>query len=152
MTSTILQVNKQAYTYVDKALVSTARNYAIMNISREGPYDNCRSGVQIINLSDIQDLDVLSITPVPIPNGINGMIEHPLGIIGEDRLVFMNRNFWMCSWDIGSGQGKAQRHFSLPRNWVTTDILCVVTGDGIVLVLWRGEVAVIQSSLYSKPR
>lgn len=151
-TSIILQVNRQAHDYVDKILVSTTRNYAIMSISQEGPYDNRRSGIQIINLSDIQDLDACKISPVQIPNEINSTIEHPLGIIGKDRLVFIDRSFWICSWSIGSEQEKEQRHFFLPRDWVTTEMLglCGVTGDGIVLVPHKGEVAVIQSFLYTR--
>ena len=149
--STILQVNREAQDYVDKIIISATRNYAIMSISQEGPYDNRKTGIQIINLSDIQDLDACSITPILIPNEINSMIEHTIGIIGKDRLVFMNRSFWICSWSIGSEQEKAQRHFFLPRDWVTTEMLglCAVTDDGIVLVPWKGEVAVIQSSLYT---
>jgi hypothetical protein len=122
-TSIILQVNRQAQDYVDEILVSTTRNYAIMSISQEGPYDNRRPGIQIITLSDIQDLDACNITPIRIPNEINGTIERPLGIIGKERLVFMDRSFWICSWSIGSEQEKAQRHFFLPRDWVTTEML-----------------------------
>ncbi|OBT64887.1 hypothetical protein VE03_06430 [Pseudogymnoascus sp. 23342-1-I1] len=153
-TSIILQVNRQVQEYVDKILVSTTGSYAFTSISQEGPYLNRRSRIQIINLSDIQDLDSCSITPISIPNEINITIEHPLGIIGKDRLVFIDRSFWICSWSIGSEQEKTQRHFFLPRDWVTTEMLalCAVTGDGIVLVPRKGEVAVIQSSLCTKQR
>ncbi|OBT75830.1 hypothetical protein VF21_05527 [Pseudogymnoascus sp. 05NY08] len=153
-TSIILEVNRQAQDHVDKIIVSTTRNYAIMSISQEGPYDNRRSGSQIIKLADIQDLNACSISPIRIPNEIKGTIERPLGIIGKDRLVFIDRSFWICSWSIGSEQENAQRHFFLPRDWVTTEMLglCAVTDDGIVLVPHKGEVAVIQSSLYTKRR
>ena len=152
--SAIFQVDIQAQDYVDKIIVSTTPNYAILSISQEGPHHNRRKGIQILNLSDIQDLEACNITPIPIPNEINSTIEHPLGIIGKDRLVFIDRSFWICSWSIGSEQEKAQRHLFLPRDWVTTEMLglCAVTGDGIVLVPRKGEVAVIQSSLYTKRR
>ena len=153
-TSAILPVDTQAQDYVDKIIISANRNYAVMSISQECSHQNRWTGIKIINLSTIDDLEACNITPVLIPNGINSMIEHPLGIIGRDRLVFIDRSFWVCSWSIGSEQEKAQRHFFLPRDWVTIEMLglCAVTGDGIVLVPRRGEVAVIQSSLYNKRR
>lgn len=122
-TSTIFHVDILAQDYVDKILVSSARNYAVMSISQECSHQNRWAGIQIIDLSDIQDLDACNITPIPIPNDINSTIEHPLGIIGKDRLVFMDRSFWVCSWSIGEEQEKAQRHFFLPRDWVTTEML-----------------------------
>lgn len=123
-----------------------------MSLSQECPHQNRWAGIKIISLSNIEDLEACNITPASIPNGIDSMIAHPLGIIGRDRLVFIDRSFWICSWSIGSEQEKAQRHFFLPRDWVTAEMLglCAVTGDGIVLVPRRGEVAVIQSSLYNK--
>ena len=47
-----------------------------------------------------------------------------------------------------------QRHFFLPRDWVSEDLLglCAVAGNGIMFVTRKGEVAIIRSSLCSQGR
>ena len=142
-----------AQDFVDEILVSTARNYAIMSMSREGPYCMRRwTNMQILSLSDAQDSDSQNITPVSIPEGIHKSIKRPLGIIGQNRLVYLDQGFWVCSWCIDTAEAEMQRHFFLPRDWMSAEALglCTVTRDGVVLMPRKGEVAVIRSSLCIK--
>ncbi|PGH14324.1 hypothetical protein AJ79_03146 [Helicocarpus griseus UAMH5409] len=138
--------------YVDEILFSTTRKNLILSISQDGSYQKRWADTKIIAMSDLQDPDALTITPLSIHQRVNKIMTRPLGIIGKDRLVFIDRGFWVCSWLIGSGDDDVQRHFFLPREWVSLEMLslCTVMKDGTILAPRKGEVAVIRSSLCSR--
>ena len=90
---------------------------------------------------------------IPIPPDIASSIKRPLGVIGQDRLVFLDESFRVCSCSIRhtGGPSALVHHFFLPRDWVNDESLelCQVLGDGTFLCPRRGEVAVIRSDLGS---
>lgn len=90
---------------------------------------------------------------IPIPPDIAASIERPLDVIGQDRLVFLDDSFRVCSCSIRQAGGPSAlvHHFFLPRDWVNDESLdlCQVLGDGTFLCPRRGEVAVIRSDLGS---
>ncbi|KAK2798728.1 hypothetical protein FQN50_008766 [Emmonsiellopsis sp. PD_5] len=135
--------------YVDEVIVAATRNYATVSISQDGPFHNRWTNIRILDLSGIHDPDRGNIIHISIPEAVKNAIGRPLGIIAKNKLIFVDSNFWICSWMIGSEQEEAQRHFFLPRDWVSPEMLemCAVVGEGVVLVPRKGEVAVIRSSL-----
>lgn len=60
------------------------------------------------NLSKLLLLPVTSLQPtattidnvITIPSDILNIIERPLTIIGRDRLVFIDKSFWVCTWRV----------------------------------------------------
>lgn len=88
---------------------------------------------------------------IPIPPDIASCIQRPLNVIGQDRLVFLDESFRVCSCSIRhtGGPSALVHHFFLPRDWVNDESLelCQVLGDGTFLCPRRGEVAVIRSDL-----
>ncbi|OAX80690.1 hypothetical protein ACJ72_04973 [Emergomyces africanus] len=144
----------QFHDYIDDVLVSSARNHAILSISQDGSYQKRWTDMHIISLPDIQSSDSHSVSLISIPRAVKKTIGRPLAIIGEDRFIFVDRGLWICSWIIGSTDVDIQRHFFLPREWMSIELLslCTVMHDGSVLVPRKGEVAVIRSSLCTRVR
>jgi len=65
-------------------------------------------------------------------------------------LVFVSKDFWICSFNLGPGQpGRVRRHFFLPRDWWNMDLLelATVTPDGQILCPRNGEVGIIANGL-----
>lgn len=102
-----------------------------------------------------------SVEPWAVPPIITSQIYILLGVLSSSRLIFFDKDHWMCSWRVGaelrdrghirsqSGLEMVQKHFFLPRDWVTVESLsmCRVLEDGKVLFPNNGEVAIIRSGL-----
>lgn len=84
-----------------------------------------------------------------IPNEIQSQIEIPLGIISRQRLVFLDKQHWMCSWSLKSNGGLSpvNRHYFLPKDWLNARSLelCALLPDGVLLIPHHGEMALIKS-------
>lgn len=84
-----------------------------------------------------------------IPNEIQSQIEIPLGIISRQRLVFLDKQHWMCSWSLKSNGGLSpvNRHYFLPKDWLNARSLelCALLPDGVLLIPHHGEMAMIKS-------
>jgi WD40 repeat protein len=88
---------------------------------------------------------------LPIPSTILNRIEVPLGVLPGSRLVFLDKDLWMCTIrleavDFTEG---LKRHFFVPRDWASTEALdqCCILEDGTFLLPKDGEVAIIASAL-----
>ena len=88
-------------------------------------------------------------TPTPIPREIQYQIETPLGILPKQRLIFLDKDYWMCSWRLGANliTEKIQRYYFLPKDWLNVECLelCALLADGRFLIPNNGELAVIKS-------
>ena len=86
-----------------------------------------------------------------IPNEVMMRIEVPLGILPEKRLVFLDKDLWMCTLRMNSTWqlSNLKRHYFIPRDWASTESLeqCCVLQEGTFLCPKDGEVAVITSDL-----
>ena len=100
------------------------------------------------NLSTIVPASSSSIlTTSAIPEGIQNQIEIPLGVLSRQPLVFLDEDYWICSWRPAAGikAEKAERHHFLPKDWVNKESLslCAILADGKLLIPSTGELAVI---------
>ncbi|KAN0104101.1 WD40 repeat-like protein [Hyaloscypha variabilis] len=103
------------------------------------------------------------LNPLVLPSNLASRIEIPLVFMSRDRLVFLDCNFWLCSWRLplpsniafrrSSGPAGASifeitEHYFLPGDWVNPDYvsLCRVMAGGTVLCPRNGEVAVVKCS------
>lgn len=78
-------------------------------------------------------------------------IEVPLGILPGQRLVFLDKDLWMCTLELYSirRSDAVKRHYFIPRDWMSTESLeqCCMLQNGTFLFPKDGEVAVITSGL-----
>ncbi|OJD13314.1 hypothetical protein AJ78_06218 [Emergomyces pasteurianus Ep9510] len=85
--------------------------------------------------------------PRIVPIALTKAIYLVLGI-WESKLIFCNKQGWVCSTQLDDIQGPYQRHFFIPRDWIHESRIryaVTVTGD---VVLGRGvELAVIKGGL-----
>ena len=89
-----------------------------------------------------------TLTSIAIPTEIQDQIEVHLGIISRQRLVFLNKEHWMCSWRLGASSetARVERHYFLPKDWLNVECLrlCAILADGKFLIPNNGELAVIK--------
>ncbi|KAI9840612.1 MAG: hypothetical protein M1837_001508 [Sclerophora amabilis] len=102
---------------------------------------------------------------IPLPSNIASRIEIPLCFLAHDRLVFLDQNFWLCSWRLSiptipstrrpssgsildDGGPEIKQHYFLPGDWISPDCvaLCTVMADGTLLCPRNGEVAAVKCS------
>lgn len=105
----------------------------------------------------------IHLDPLALPSNLASRIEIPLAFMSRDRLVFLDRNFWLCSWRLplpsntafrrpsgltGANIFEITEHYFLPGDWVSPNYvsLCRVMAGGIVLCPRNGEVAVVKCS------
>ena len=114
-----------------------------------------------------RDDNTASIIPIDLDPSIHRQVKNPIGILPDGRLVFTDRNLWICTAllpflsppAVGTSRrvnnstrpvsNQVKRHFFLPHDWVTASglRLCRVLRDGTVLCPSKGEVAVIRADL-----
>ncbi|RFU28895.1 hypothetical protein B7463_g7457, partial [Scytalidium lignicola] len=93
----------------------------------------------------IAPLTYLCLTP-----DIIARIEVPLDILAGQRLVFLDRDLWVCTLKLRSKSHEAPKHhYFIPRDWVSSNGLeqCCITRDGILLCPKEDKVAVVKNNL-----
>ena len=107
--------------------------------------------------------DIEGLECIPLPPELVSCIEVPLTFLSRDRLIFLDNNFWLCSWHLplpsktttrpssGScildgGTAEIKRHYFLPSDWISpaSVALSTVMVDGTVLCPRKGDVAVVK--------
>ncbi|EEP81421.1 predicted protein [Uncinocarpus reesii 1704] len=80
---------------------------------------------------------------------IKGLEKHVRHLIGfcQDQLVFVDHQFWLCTWAVQPVYKNHRRHFFLPKDWVnpTALELLVVTNQGTLLCPKNGVIGIVQS-------
>jgi len=63
--------------------------------------------------------------------------------------VFLDHQYWLCTWDLGSDESVHERHFFLPKDWINPEALILVTLNqfGTLLCPKNGDVAVVKSGI-----
>ena len=134
---------------VEGVIVTQGRDYILLLVVQKRP-NRRHIRLHIIRITSLA-LQTGEVECVPIPETITDMIERPLDVLTKDRLVFLDKSFWICTWHLGKGDSAngLARHFFLPRDWIDADVLrlCQVLADGTFLCPRKGEVAVIKSDL-----
>ena len=91
--------------------------------------------------------------PTLIPSTIQQQVEISLGLLPKQRIIFLDKDYWMCSWRVGANPitEKVQRYYCLPRDWLNVECLklCALLADGRFLIPNNGELAVISSTALS---
>ena len=94
-----------------------------------------------------------SVTPMLLPATIQRLIEIPLGLLPKQRIIFLDKDHWMCSWRVGANPAtdKVQKYYFLPKDWLNVEYLklCALLADGRFLIPNNGELAVIRSAAMS---
>ncbi|KAF2475144.1 putative vegetative incompatibility protein HET-E-1 [Lindgomyces ingoldianus] len=79
---------------------------------------------------------------------VDSLAEHVHCLIGSihDRIVFLDHQFWLCTWDVEAVYTKHKRHFFLPQDWISPRSLTMmcINAHGTLLVPKNEEVAIVR--------
>ena len=88
---------------------------------------------------------------IDISSAVLDKIEVPLGILSGGRLVFLDKDLWICTWKLDSIQdiNAIKRQYFIPRDWISARYLhqCCILKDGTFLCPKGDEIAAITSTL-----
>lgn len=92
------------------------------------------------------------LAPRSLPSALLSKVQLPLGVLPYDRFVFLDNEYWICSWQLSGVKDEAlalKRYFFLPRDWLSAECieLCKILDNGVLLIPRQGEVASIKSDL-----
>ena len=141
--------------YVNKAMLTQDSSYFLIQICKLDTQGRSTKRVMafetsLLAHSHLTDSPAL-LNFLDISNEEMTRIEVPLGILPGKRLVFLDKDLWMCTLTMNRARQPSdlKRHYFIPRDWATTESLeqCCILQDGTFLCPKDGEVAVITSSL-----
>ncbi|KAL9041619.1 MAG: hypothetical protein Q9214_004044, partial [Letrouitia sp. 1 TL-2023] len=82
---------------------------------------------------------------------VEGLAKHVRLLIGsfQDQVVFLDHQFWLCTWAMEPVYSKHKRHFFLPKDWLSPMALrlIVLNAQGTLMCPRNGEVAIVRSGL-----
>ncbi|KAI0490672.1 hypothetical protein F4859DRAFT_520389 [Xylaria cf. heliscus] len=82
---------------------------------------------------------------------IKGLNDHVKELIGcsQDRVVFLDHQYWVCTWEVELNYTNHKRHFFLPKDWIDpiTLKMVLVNKHGTILYPKGGDVAIIKSDV-----
>ena len=136
--------------------------HSITSLTSSSHIDSTQSpSSPTLSAGDLQPLE-----SIPLPLELLSCIEIPLTFLSRDRLVFLDHNFWLCSWrlplpskntvrrpsgsgTLDGGTAEIKRHYFFPGDWISpaSVALCTVMTDGTVLCPRKGDVAVVKCAV-----
>ncbi|KAK8093010.1 WD domain- G-beta repeat containing protein [Apiospora kogelbergensis] len=85
----------------------------------------------------------------PARQTLHGLAPHLKQFVGcfQDRVVFLDHQYWLCTWEMELTYTKHKRHFFLPKDWLSPTALqmLALNKKGVLLCPRNGEVAVVRS-------
>lgn len=95
---------------------------------------------------DVIDLETLQRTNLPV---LATVVNRLVGVT-QEHLVFLNHQYWVCTWDISGGdKGEYTKHFFLPKDWLSPGArrLIILNRYGTLLCPKNGEVAIVREGI-----
>jgi hypothetical protein len=93
----------------------------------------------------------IAVKEVTVPDRLSEFVLHPVGILQDGRLVFLDTYLWVCTLPLQSIGSRTMptRHFFVPRDWINNAgmMLCSMLKDGTILCPRRGELAAIRNDI-----
>ena len=67
----------------------------------------------------------------------------------QDRIVFLDHDYWLCTWRIDAGLDDVEKHFFLPKDWLNQNTLHMATlsPHGTFFCPKHGDVAVVRHGM-----
>ena len=67
----------------------------------------------------------------------------------QDQIVFLDQDYWLCTWRIDAGLSDVKRHFFLPKDWLNHNTLEMATlnAQGTFFCPKHGNVAIVRHGM-----
>ncbi|KAI0857820.1 hypothetical protein F4860DRAFT_488388 [Xylaria cubensis] len=159
LAQTSLENKPTAKQVVKKALVTHDSRYVLVYTTESIYGQGSTNNLNIIPVTALREtaekgLENSYPNNLGVPPDVVAHMLMPLGIIPGRRLVFIDRDLWLCSYPLGktfrSTTGAiCNRFYFIPRNWVTQDSLeqCVLAENGTLFWPKGDRVVLIECNL-----
>ena len=67
----------------------------------------------------------------------------------QNRIVFLDHDYWLCTWRIDAGLNDVKRHFFLPKDWLSLGTLrmAALNAQGTFFCPKHGDVAIVRGGM-----
>jgi hypothetical protein len=103
--------------------------------------------LEFLSTSDLRVEQPHSLTSDCVAD-LAGQVKSLLGTY-QDRIAFLDHDYWLCTWEIDADVNAVQRHFFLPRDWLNPGTLqmAVLNAQGTFLCPKHGRVAIVRNGV-----
>ncbi|EER44929.1 NACHT and WD40 domain-containing protein [Histoplasma capsulatum H143] len=127
------------YSICGNQMVVHLRNAGVNNLQHAYCFD-----WPFLKAESVSNNDIM---PRMAPIALSETIHLVLGI-WESRLIFCNKDGWVCSFPLENIHGTYQRHFFIPRDWINEGhALYAVTAVGDIVLCRQIELAIVKRGL-----
>lgn len=79
---------------------------------------------------------------------LEGQVKRLIGAF-QNKIVFLDHYYWICSWKVEPSIGDVQRHFFLPKDWLHASNLqmAMLNSMGTIFCPKYGDVAIVRNGL-----
>jgi WD40 repeat protein len=148
---------------VNMPILSTDGSKALLEVSTSIARGQREHNYFIFSLADIKPQQEslqypISLSPSLVPPNITERIRTPLGFLSGERLVFLDVDRWVCTWQSTRRRSSARhlsndaptisQHYFLPGDWINVsgNALCKILCDGTLLYPRNGNIATVQAT------
>ncbi|KAI8948085.1 hypothetical protein F4801DRAFT_592075 [Xylaria longipes] len=144
---------------VNKALITHDTHHILVSTTESTYGQGSTNYLNIIPMTALHENNGKGLPHPPLdpPSPPSDVVSHmlmPLGIILGGRLVFIDRDLWLCSYPLESNfqsttRAIYNRFYFIPRNWLTKENLeqCVLAEDGTLFWPKGDRVVLIECNL-----
>ncbi|KAI0520959.1 hypothetical protein F5B22DRAFT_32557 [Xylaria bambusicola] len=146
-------------TIVKRAILTDESQHIILFTTDTARFQEYPTRLRLVPVTTLRGRDEVALTnatfdSLSIPLDIVQHILNPLGILPGRRLVFIDRDLWVCSYPLGkrfySATGALyNRFYFIPRNWVSANSVeqCQLADDGTLFWPRGDRVVLIECNL-----
>ena len=101
-----------------------------------------------LRIESVDAADTLRNGGVQPAQGVAGQVKHLLGVY-KSSVVFLDHDYWLCTWGPRDGPARVARHFFIPKDWLNTSTshMAAVSPLGTFFCPRYGEVAVVRNGI-----
>lgn len=126
------------------------KKFIVLEIVPNTGHKSARSLKRRIELISTSELDPLA-KHDRLRHDINALGQYMERLIGsfQDQVVFLDHQYWLCTWAMDMPVSSHKKHFFLPRDWLNIDTLdlTLLNDHGTLLCPRNGEVAIVRSGI-----
>lgn len=143
---------------VDLVVTTHLNGHVLIRTSRMSSSSALIPRLQVLNTGDATTLSASDSSHdlgfLEIPSAVAEQAEIPLNILPNERFVFIDRSFRVCTWSLRSKRDgeDIKRHFFIPRDWLPeqNSKLLHVTRQGSILCPRNEGFVIIDTSMASE--
>ncbi|KIW24170.1 uncharacterized protein PV07_09900 [Cladophialophora immunda] len=148
-------LGREILTKINKIMLTQDGKHILVHLKESLPKDGVRKRLLILEVRAL-DAAIGTGKGVALENGeiaddLAERLEMPLGVLPGPLLVFLDRDFWVCTISLRKPgrMDSLTRHYFIPRDWTKAEdlVLCTMLRDGTLFCIQEGSIVVIRSNV-----